>query len=192
MARCRECGHENVLSLLICEHCYAFLPGTSPLGETVVEDVSQALAAQALRAQRHNQHRGRLTAGAIAIYAGDIETPVLMDGAQELLLGRFTPDKHAAPRLDLTGYGALEGGVSRLHATLRRTAARRLEILDLGSTNGTWLNATRLEPYVPSRVYSGDHLRLAHLWLTVYFAGFYNRRPFTARLPADTGVLHKP
>src|SRR5258708_28915334 len=141
MAQCRECGHENVLNLPICEYCYAFLPGTSPLGETVVEDVHPALAAQEQRAQRHNQHRGRLTAGAIAIYAGDIDTPVLMDVAQELLLGRFTPDNHVEPRLDLTSYGALEGGVSRLHATLRRTAMRRLEILDLGSTNGTWLNA---------------------------------------------------
>ncbi len=35
--------------------------------------------------------------------------------------------------------------VSRAHASLRRTPAGALEIRDLGSTNGTWVNGWRVE-----------------------------------------------
>lgn len=51
--------------------------------------------------------------------------------------GANNPD---SPDLDLTNLGAMERGVSRRHAMLRPTP-HKLYLIDLGSTNGTFVNA---------------------------------------------------
>src|SRR5258708_2530071 len=79
------------------------------------------------------------------------------------------PAPITAQRFDLSLYEAFDTGVSRLHASLRRQETGEVEVLDLGSTNGTWLNGERLAPYLAAQVNSGDDLRLSRLWLTVYF-----------------------
>ena len=47
--------------------------------------------------------------------------------------------------------------VSRLHAELRATA-EGLELIDLGSTNGTFVNSERLPPNIPRQLKPGDEL----------------------------------
>jgi pSer/pThr/pTyr-binding forkhead associated (FHA) protein len=44
-----------------------------------------------------------------------------------------------------------------------------LSVEDLGSSNGSWLNSTRLQPYVPAPLKSGDRLRLSQIEIEVYF-----------------------
>ncbi len=56
--------------------------------------------------------------------------------------------------------------VSRAHACLRRTAEGALEICDLGSTNGTWVNGWRVERAVLA---PGDQLVLGDV--RVVFTG---------------------
>jgi pSer/pThr/pTyr-binding forkhead associated (FHA) protein len=46
---------------------------------------------------------------------------------------------------------------SRLHAELRVTGDK-LEVVDLGSTNGTFLNRERLAPNLPRALTPGDEL----------------------------------
>jgi hypothetical protein len=48
--------------------------------------------------------------------------------------------------------------VSKLHAHFRHTEAGALEVVDLGSYNGTWLNGGQLEAHVGEAVASGDEL----------------------------------
>lgn len=48
--------------------------------------------------------------------------------------------------------------VSRNHAELRRTA-EILEIVDLGSTNGTFVNGERIQPQLPQYLQVGDEVR---------------------------------
>jgi len=49
------------------------------------------------------------------------------------------------PDIDLTPYQAYENGVSRLHAVLKKND-NRVIIMDLGSSNGTYVNGVRLKP----------------------------------------------
>ena len=61
-----------------------------------------------------------------------------------------------------------DDGVSRRHALLRvRDGAWR--VLDLDSTNGTWLNGSRVSR--STRVADGDELRLGRLRLRVRLPG---------------------
>lgn len=57
-------------------------------------------------------------------------------------------------------------GVSRRHAMLRPSDSK-LYILDLGSTNGTWLNGRSIGVNMPYSLSNGDIVRLGHLELTV-------------------------
>jgi hypothetical protein len=174
MARCPSCGHENLLNLPICEQCYAFLSDEPPVGSTTTVSVDQGLAAQVARAQHYNKHYGLLDGNKVALYLDQFEESAIVPLEHELILGRYTPGSAGEERFDLTPYGGADLGISRLHAVIRQCATRQMgqmEIVDLGSTNGTWLNEARLAPYVPSVLRSGDHIRLARMWLTVYFQG---------------------
>jgi PAS domain S-box-containing protein len=52
----------------------------------------------------------------------------------------------------------MEEGVSRKHARILRSAEGKFELADLGSTNGTYLNGTRLSG--PGRLDEGDRVQL--------------------------------
>jgi len=64
---------------------------------------------------------------------------VILEGRSEYVLGREGQDQ-VIPEVNLNTYGAREKGVSRVHAALRRDHNQVL-LIDLGSTNGTRLNA---------------------------------------------------
>jgi pSer/pThr/pTyr-binding forkhead associated (FHA) protein len=62
------------------------------------------------------------------------------------------PDEHVNPAEKITRIGRHpdndiivgDPGVSNQHAELRRTAARRYSIIDVGSRTGTFVNGTRV------------------------------------------------
>ena len=86
---------------------------------------------------------------------------------KDLLLGRFGGDGDPQTLLDLAAFGGIENGVSRKHVMLRRLGPDIVAI-DLGSTNGTWLNGVKLNPQQPVTLRSGDRLLLARLQLQIY------------------------
>lgn len=57
-------------------------------------------------------------------------------------------------------------GVSRHHALLRPTETH-LYLLDLGSTNGTWLNGRPIGVNIPYSLSNGDYLKLGRMECTV-------------------------
>ena len=69
--------------------------------------------------------------------------PLGLEIYNDVTFGRLAPGG-TPPDLDLTKYDAGEKGVSRRHALLRPTETKLL-LLDLGSTNGTFCNGTRLK-----------------------------------------------
>jgi hypothetical protein len=49
--------------------------------------------------------------------------------------------------------------VSKLHAQFRHRSEQKLELVDLQSYNGTWVNGCELQPNVPEPVCTGDELQ---------------------------------
>jgi hypothetical protein len=104
----------------------------------------------------------------VIIHIRDASEPVTIKPSSEYLIGRQDSASGISPDLDLTSFGALEKGVSRLHAALRR-GEDVLSIVDLDSANGTFLNGQRLAAHQPRLLRDGDEIRLGKLVLHIYF-----------------------
>ena len=59
-------------------------------------------------------------------------------------------------------------GLSRRQAKIQRSG-QGYEIIDLASTNGTWLNDERLVPHQPYLLTSGSQLRLGRMRFVILF-----------------------
>jgi hypothetical protein len=81
-------------------------------------------------------------------------------------LGRSDPKCDIFPEIDLTNDNGIEYGVSREHACIFRRGSI-IEVEDLGSTNGTFLNGQRLPPYVSHPVSDGDQLQMGKLLIKI-------------------------
>jgi two-component system response regulator AtoC len=74
--------------------------------------------------------------------------------------------------------------VSRLHARVRRSGDA-IEVEDLGSRNGTWVNGERIESQRPRRLAAGDELKMGSIQVVVGRAsGLRRARPIA---DADAG-----
>lgn len=91
--------------------------------------------------------------------------PLGIDIIGDVVLGRGESGPNA-PDLDLSVYDALEHGVSRRHALLR-PSSNHLFIIDLGSTNGTMINAIPLGAGVARPLMSDDTITLGRLTFTL-------------------------
>jgi hypothetical protein len=80
----------------------------------------------------------------------------------EFTLGRSAEGQPIVPDVDLSPYNAYANGVSRLHAVIK-LIKDQIVLVDLGSSNGTYLNGNRLSPYVETSVAHGDVVYLGKL-----------------------------
>jgi hypothetical protein len=84
----------------------------------------------------------------------------------EFTLGRSAEGQPIVPDVDLSPHNAYANGVSRLHAVLK-LIQEQIIIMDLGSSNGTYLNGNKLQPYVEMPVAHGDVIFLGKLKIQV-------------------------
>jgi hypothetical protein len=103
----------------------------------------------------------------ILLIRGMVER-VVMEAGIIYKLGRFEIGTAGEDEIDLTPYGAMDRGVSRVHSQLHLEEGK-VYITDLGSTNGTYISGTRLEPNTPTVLRKGDELLLGRLAVQVLF-----------------------
>jgi len=169
MQLCPNCGYRNRLGIVFCENCGASLIGESPIstrslsGDTALPNaVANAVTSSVVDGLVTDNTSLRL----------DVEggkEPIVIKPKQEIILGRRDPATGAMPDVDLTPFAGYRMGVSRRHAALRPNDSKRLDLWDLGSSNGTFLNGTRLGAHRPYRVHDGDEVRLGQMVLRVHF-----------------------
>jgi hypothetical protein len=92
--------------------------------------------------------------------------PVMVTVLAPMTIGRASKHSDQTPDIDLGPYGAFEHGISREHARLY-VEDGMFKIMDLNSTNGTYLNGARLLPYQPRVLRTEDELRLGKLVLSI-------------------------
>jgi len=103
----------------------------------------------------------------IAVYFAETTKPFVVRTEKEFIIGR-TLVPTTEPLLDLSDFDGFKMGLSRRHAMIRQ-AGTGYEVIDLSSTNGTWLNDDRLVPYTPYPLKSGSRLLLSRIRLYVFF-----------------------
>jgi hypothetical protein len=84
----------------------------------------------------------------------------------EFTLGRSAEGQPIVPDVDLSPYNAYANGVSRLHAAIK-LIQNMVVVVDLGSSNGTYLNGVRLSPYIETPVSHGDLIYVGKLKIQI-------------------------
>ncbi len=164
MIICPNCGHENKPGTIRCQACGASLTGGVPLStrdlpsEELEAEVSE-VAEVGTATFRHRLLR------LVVVGATD---PITVQMSGEIMLGRRDPATGEVPDVDLTPFAAYRLGVSRRHAVIR-LQGDHLEVMDVGSSNGSFLNGRRLVAQEPQILRDGDELRLGRLSLRIYF-----------------------
>ena len=162
MITCPYCHHTMPEGALFCEECGLSLLGDSSTDKLKTESEPLKSGSGWGTATLREQQR-------ILLHIDELTTePLTIQPDAEFVMGRSDPNRNIALGLDLTDYGAAEKGVSRVHAALRRSEDV-LAVIDLGSTNGTFLNGQRLPAHQPRLVRDGDEIRLGELVMYIYF-----------------------
>lgn len=165
MIKCPHCGHEDREGILFCQECGQSLQGTlnAVLPTRQLDPTGNNQAAKATwGTARFGQD------ASIIIHIRDAAEPVVLQPAKKMILGRTDSASSQKPDVDLTPFGALEKGVSRVHAAIYRSEDT-LTLVDMGSANGTHLNGQRLVPEQPRILRDGDEIRLGKLVAHIYF-----------------------
>ncbi|NPV67631.1 MAG: FHA domain-containing protein [Anaerolineae bacterium] len=166
MLVCANCGHLNRSGVVFCENCGTSLENTAAAGATRSFGETDVAVSEPI-----------ISAGSDHFPAGsqlrfEIEgapEPLIIRPGQQVIFGRRDPATGAMPDVDLTPYAGYRMGVSRRHAALRLTDDEHLDVWDLGSSNGSFLNGQRLNPHQPYRLRDGDRLRLGQMVIRIIF-----------------------
>ena len=170
MVTCVQCGHENVAGSTVCAQCGAPLVAAvadadqpKPEGATT-RRVDMTTASAVVR-------WGTASLGArrqVLLHVRGHDKPLVIDVGERLELGRVDAVTGQAPAIALDDFQAAELGVSRRHAALV-PEDDALKIVDLGSSNATFLNGQKLIPNQSRILRDGDELRLGKLIIRVEF-----------------------
>lgn len=98
----------------------------------------------------------------------DDSAPLVFQPEPTSIFGRIGAENPEKTVINLKAYDAQYKGVSRLHAVLHR-GHNMLQIEDLSSRNGTFVNGRRLIPHELKILHDGDEVRLGALIMRVGF-----------------------
>lgn len=159
MITCPECGTDLAEGTLFCMECgvHMFDAAKTTLR---LKPSSGVLGSQ--------QGWGTVTlveGQRIVLQIGNVSQEIEIEAETDFILGR---GEGKPPHMDLSAHKALELGVSRQHAALQR-GDEVLSLIDLDSTNGTFLNGTRIAPMQAHLVRDGDAIRLGKLVMNIFF-----------------------
>jgi hypothetical protein len=161
---CPVCKLTNDADALICQHCGAQLYGASDVPTTQqVEDTFELT--EEIKKQIGREHTP--PSKGMSIFLLNLGEPIALRMEEGFVLGRAN-ELTSEPILDLTPYEGFAMGVSRRHAQIR-AAGDKYVIIDLNSSNGTWLNGQRLVPTKPYDLRSGSVIQLGRLKLIVSY-----------------------
>ena len=99
---------------------------------------------------------------------GENRTTLGVTVQERLIVGRENSSRGFIPDIDLSGFDAVENGVSREHAAIVYLEGA-LFIEDLDSTNGTRINGYELKTGRRYRLRDGDELEFGRLRAVIRF-----------------------
>lgn len=165
MIICANCQHKNVTGAMFCAECGAQLDGVDTL---ITQAITDDQIVEELRRQPAHPELAStpVTTSWISLHLMDSGKILPLASRNEFTLGRLSEGQPIMPDIDLTPYQAYASGVSRLHAVVKRDANRVL-VMDLGSSNGTYVNGRRINPHVEESLSHGDIIALGKLKIQV-------------------------
>jgi hypothetical protein len=167
MINCTNCKHPNREGTLFCENC-GYSITDAAIGNATVptrridNDPDDATA-------RATWGSARLTTNStIIVHIRGAKDPMVLTPNKRTIFGRSDANSTVNPDIDLTPHGAVDMGVSRQHAAIE-VSEETVMLLDVGSSNGTFLNGQRLLPNQQRVLRDGDEVRFGKLVAHIYF-----------------------
>jgi len=164
MIICSNCQHQNVSGAVFCAECGAQLDGVETLTTHNITD--EEIAQELSQKEPRPEPPSTPTNSWISLHLMDSGKILPLATRNEFTLGRLSEGQPIMPDIDLTPYQAYASGVSRLHAVVKRDSSR-IFVMDLGSSNGTYLNGRRLNPHMEEDLKHGDVVALGKLKIQV-------------------------
>ncbi len=161
MIKCRDCGAAQYQGTLFCSECGCFLVeataksttqlpfaqfGRLPTPPPVVKDTIEPVSG----------------VKSITMFVPSSRKRIRFELQNEIRIGRGDADTGQLPELNLSEFDAVSHGISREHALLQLTS-QGIALIDLGSTNGTYLNNYRLAADLPYLLMNGDEVMFGDL-----------------------------
>ncbi len=166
MIICAACGEANRIGAFYCDYCGKRL-GMAAVTDTIAARQSALIAER--MSKRDTQAARFDNDGQLMIYIRDAKEPVkIYPMPRRIIFGRYDVGSTHKPDFDLTPFGALDCGVSRIHAAINYVDSA-LTLMDMGSSNGTFLNGQQLKANDPVRLYDGDEVHFGQLVTHIYF-----------------------
>ncbi len=160
---CPVCKFKNPPDAQVCIYCKSPLPDqhSRTTAETGVKE------SKLLHKVEDLIEKAKVPSQGISIFLLDNASPIAVLNDEQFVLGRAMED-FGERIIDLIPHGGFDLGVSRKHCLIQKNGAS-YEVIDLDSTNGTWIEEQRL---VPNKVYSlpsGSLLRLGRMRVVVIY-----------------------
>lgn len=165
MIRCRDCGASQYEGTLYCSEC----------GRNLIQDSKLATDVLPFSEFAHKPPPPPVSELEVAASTKEKQITFVIPNSRhrytlllkdEIVIGRAFEDSDT--NLDLKEDNGIELGVSRTHAVLQ-WSNQGIVIMDLGSTNGTFLNNHHLPANKPYPLQSGDELRFGELLVHIFF-----------------------
>jgi hypothetical protein len=163
--RCPACNKENEDNAAICINCGVWLEGVSTefvgISDPSVNDLNAQIESFI--------DLEWIPENGVGIQVAGETIPIYVPLRKDLVIGRTT--EFTSPTddfLDLSHLNAGALGVSRRHVMIRRIDSG-YEVVDLTSSNGSWINDRRLVPNIPYTFPSGSQLRMGNMRLLIMY-----------------------
>lgn len=160
MILCPKCQHEELVGTLYCSECGAelFHLDVSP-PKTVLYGTESRPGAGTIPEPGSNPFPQVKSTALVFFKILETGQTIPLEDGDEFTLGRISGSQPILPDIDLTPYKAYEGGVSRLHATIK-IDRDQVTITDLGSANGTRINSKKIAAHQAYPLSNEDILSL--------------------------------
>jgi pSer/pThr/pTyr-binding forkhead associated (FHA) protein len=139
MITCSNCHHQEIDGSLFCSKC----------GMSLIDEVTT----HAIKTEQIQNITGQIggkpswiptigESGSLSIHILESGKILPLTNRTEFTIGRISDEQPIMPDIDLGPYKAYENGVSRLHAVIKQVGDSTV-IMDLGSSNGTYVNGKK-------------------------------------------------
>jgi hypothetical protein len=166
MINCPNCGHQETSGALFCSECGAQLNNPD-------EQTTQSVNTKANQEKERGETARPTPLPPATWPEAWLYLHVLASGQvlplanhDKFTLGRVSQGQPIMPDIDLSPYQAYACGVSRLHAVIKRAGPQAV-IMDLDTSNGTFVNGTRLSANIEHPLSHADIISLGKLKLQV-------------------------
>jgi len=164
---CPNCKHNNMAGAMFCAECGAQLLGKDALTtQSITTEQFPSVSSQGTQNTQDVYQSFNVQDAWGSIHLLDTGQVLPLTSRNEFTLGRISEGQPIMPDIDLSPYQAYAGGVSRLHAIIKRDDNRIL-FMDLGSANGSYINGKRLQPNAEQYINHGDIIALGKLKMQI-------------------------